>query len=100
LPDDRVTEPVIIEIEDILHDLAIAENGRVRMKSTGETHVVAIRILDEGQRIVGDLVDQLDALMVRRMVDTSLQDAASVAMSGNFHAIGRHGVVYELQRRA
>ena len=34
--------------------------------------------------------------MVGRMVDTTLQDAAPVAVSGNFDTVGSNGVVDEL----
>jgi len=59
-------------------------------------HVVSIWILNKSQRIVSYFIHKLYALMIRRVVDASLQDAASVAMRGNFHAIISHGVVNEL----
>jgi len=78
LTDDPVTEAVVVEVQNVLDD------------------VVTIRILNEGERIIGDFVDELHALMIGRMVDTTLQDAASVSVSGNFDAIGSNSVVDEL----
>ena len=60
------------------------------------THVVTIRILNKGERIIGDFVNELHALMIRRVVDTTLQDAASVSVRGNFYTIGRNSIVDEL----
>ena len=60
------------------------------------TYVVAVWILDEGQRIVGDLIDELDALMVRRMVDAPLQNTTSMAMSCHLNTVGCHSVINEL----
>ena len=61
------------------------------------THVVTIRILNEGERVEGDLVNELHALMIGRMINTTLQDAASVSVSGDFDAVGSNGIVDELQ---
>ena len=61
------------------------------------THVVTVRILNEGERVEGDLVDELHALMIGRMINTTLQDAASVSVSGDFDTVGSNGVVDELQ---
>ena len=61
------------------------------------THVVTIRILNEGERVEGDLVNELHALMIGRMINTTLQDAASVSVSGDFDTVGSNGIVDELQ---
>ena len=61
------------------------------------THIVTVRVLDEGERIEGDLVNELHALMIGRMVNTTLQDAASVSVSGDFDTVGGNGIVDELQ---
>ena len=61
------------------------------------TYIVTVRILNEGECIVGDLVNELHALMIGRMVNATLQDAASVSVCGDFDAIGGDGVVDELQ---
>ena len=60
-------------------------------------HVVTVRILDEGERIIGYLVHELHALMIGCMINTTLQDAASVSVSGNLDTVGGNGVVDELQ---
>ena len=59
-------------------------------------YIVAIRILNEGESIIGNLVHKLHALMVRGMVYASLQDAAAMPMCRNFNAIGSNSVVNEL----
>ena len=61
------------------------------------THVVTVRILNEGECVIGDLVNELHALMIGSVVDTTLQDAASVSVSGDFDTVGSNGVVDELQ---
>jgi hypothetical protein len=59
-------------------------------------YIVAIWILDEGQRIIGDLIDKLDALMFRRMVDAPLQNATSMAVCRYLNAVSSHGIINEL----
>jgi len=60
------------------------------------THVVTVRILDESKCVVGDLVNELHALMIGRMVNTTLQDAASVSVGSDFDTVGSNGIVDEL----
>ena len=61
------------------------------------THIVTVRILNEGEGVEGDLVNELHALMVGRVVNTTLQNAASVSVSGDFDTVGCNGIVDELQ---
>lgn len=61
------------------------------------THIVTVRILNEGEGIVCDLINELHALMIRRMINTTLQDAASVSVSGDFNTVSGDGIVDELQ---
>ena len=61
-----------------------------------KTHVVAVRILYESKRVVRDLVHELDTLVLRRMVNAALENAATMAVSGNLNAVGRNGIVNEL----
>ena len=70
----------------------VSKNGNEKI-----THVVTVRILNEGKCIIGDLIDELHALMIGRMVNATLQDAASVSVSGNFDAIRGDSVVDELR---
>ncbi len=58
--------------------------------------VVSERILHQSQRIEGDLGDQLDSLIIRSVIDTSLQDATSMTMSGDFDTVDCDRVVDEL----
>ena len=61
-----------------------------------KTHVVTVRILDEGECVIGNLVNELHALMIGRMVNTTLQDAASVSVSGDLDTVGSDSIVDEL----
>lgn len=62
----------------------------------GKTHVVAIRILHEGQCVVGDFLYQLNPLLIGGMVNATLQDTATMAVRGDFHTICGNGIVNEL----
>jgi hypothetical protein len=53
--------------------------------------------LNEGEGIKGDLINELHALMIGCMINATLQDAASVSVSGNFDTVGGNGIVDELQ---
>jgi len=61
------------------------------------THIVTVRILNEGESVESDLVNELHALMIGRVVNTTLQNAASVSVSGDFNTVGCNGIVDELQ---
>ena len=78
LANDSIAEPVVVEIKDVLHD------------------IVAVRILDEGEGIEGDLVHELNALVLSCMIDTALKYAAAVAVSRNLDAILSNSIVDEL----
>ena len=60
------------------------------------TYVVTIRVLYERERVVCDLVNELDALVLGRVVDAALKHTAAVAVGGDLDAIVRDGVVDEL----
>jgi len=78
LADDRITEAVIVEVQNVLND------------------VVTVRILDKGECVKCDLVNKLHALMIGSVVNTTLQDAAPVSVSGDFDTVGSNSVVDEL----
>jgi hypothetical protein len=61
-----------------------------------EAHVIPVWVLDERQRVKGDLVHQLNTLVFSCMVNAPLQHAASVTMGGDFYAIGGHSVINKL----
>jgi hypothetical protein len=71
----------------------LSGNGLQRDKVTD---IVAIRVLDEGECVVRDLVNKLDALLIRSVVDTALKDTAAVTVGRNLYAVGRDRVVDEL----
>lgn len=52
--------------------------------------------MHQSQSIVSNLIDELNALLVRRVVDTPLQYAAAVTVSSNLDAIGSNSIVNEL----
>jgi hypothetical protein len=56
------------------------------------------RILHEGQRIVRDLGDQLNALRLRCVIDASLENAAAVSVGSHFDTVGSDGVEDELKK--
>lgn len=80
LPDDAIAESVVIEVENVLND------------------VISVRILDESQSIVSDLIDELLALHFRCMVDAPLKDTTSMSVSSDFNTVGCNGVVDELEK--
>jgi hypothetical protein len=53
--------------------------------------------LDEGKRIVGDLIHKLNSLCLRRMINTTLQNAAAMAVGCNLDTIRSNSIVDELQ---
>jgi hypothetical protein len=59
-------------------------------------YVVAIRILNQSQRIISDLVDELDTLVIRGMIDTPLKNTTAMAVSSNLNTVGGDGIVDEL----
>ena len=100
LPDNRIAEAVVVQVQDVLNDLrpaSVSERRRkLQLRRETCTHIVAVRILNERECVVRDLVDELDALVLRCMVDATLQHAATVAVGGDFDAVGRDGIVDEL----
>jgi hypothetical protein len=96
LADDPVAEAIIVEVQDVLDDLFDINQTCCQQVETEGTHVVTVRILNEGERVVGDLVNELHALMIGRVVDATLQDTAPVSVSGNFDTVGGNGIVDEL----
>jgi len=97
LTDDRVTEAVIIEVQNVLNHLFDINQTCFQEAEIKGTHVVTVRILNEGECVESDLVNELHALMIGCVVNTTLQDAASVSVSGDFHTVGSNGIVDELQ---
>ena len=61
-------------------------------------HIVSKCILHKLNRMRGDLLDQLDFLDTRSVVDASLQDTAAVSVSANRNAVLPDGVKYKLDR--
>lgn len=62
------------------------------------TNVVAVRVLNERQCVVSDFIHKLDPLVIRSMIDTTLQHAAPVAVGSDLYAVGSDCVVYELSQ--
>lgn len=67
----------------------VSLNGVKSAQSRWRMQVKAYeRVLDEGERIVGDLGDELDPLRFRGVVDAALQDAAAVTVRRDLDAVG------------
>ena len=60
------------------------------------TYIVAVRILYESESIVSDLVDELDFLVIRCVINAALEDAAAMTVSGNFNTVGSNRIINEL----
>lgn len=59
-------------------------------------YVVTVGVLHQGQSIEGNLVDELDALIIRSVVDASLKNTASMTVSSHFNTVSRNSIVDEL----
>jgi hypothetical protein len=60
-----ITETIIIQVENILDNLG--KQGALEQSISNKwiaVYIVAVRILNKGKRIISDLVDKLDALMI------------------------------------
>jgi hypothetical protein len=60
-------------------------------------HIIAVRILDKSQRVVRDLIHELNALMIGGVIDTSLEYTTPVAVCGHLNAVRSYRIVYELE---
>ena len=97
LADNPVTEAVIVEVQDVLDNLFDINQTCFQRVGIKRSHVVTVRILNKGECVIGYLVNELHALMIGSVVNTTLQDATSVSVSGDFNTVGGNGVVDELQ---
>lgn len=101
LTDDRLDEAVVVQVENVLDDVVTLQRDRrgqvaprVREREGGGRAYESV--LNERERVVRDLGDELDALTLGRVVDAALEDAASVTVGRDFDAVCRDGVVNEL----
>ena len=78
LADDSIAEAVVVKVEDILNN------------------IVAIRVLNERERVICNLLDKLHALVVACVVYATLQDPAAIILSSDLNAVLGDGVVDEL----
>jgi hypothetical protein len=74
----RFCEGRLIEVNDVLD------------------HIVAKGILNKGNRILGDPLDQPNLLLARGMVNAALEDTAAVAVCSDINAMGSDSVEDEL----
>ena len=68
-----ITETIIVQVENILDNLG--KQGTLEQSIPNKwtaAYVVAVRILNKGKHIISDLVDKLDALLIRCMVNAPL----------------------------
>jgi hypothetical protein len=62
------------------------------------THVVAVRVLDERQRIISYLVHELDSLSLRRMINAPLEHAAPMTVRRNLDAVSCDRIIDKLHK--
>ena len=95
LSDNGIAKPIVVEVKNVLDNLTKhASAGHFLVEEI--TYVVAVRVLNQSQRVVCDLIHELDALVIGRMIDTSLKNTTTVAVSGDLNAVRGDRVVYEL----
>jgi len=98
LTDDGIAKPVVVEVKNVLDNLTKRARQLANPFLVEEiTHVVAVRVLDQSQRVVCDLIHELDALVIGGMIDTSLKNTAAVAVSGDLNAVRGDRIVNELE---
>lgn len=78
LADNTIAEPVVVEVQDVLYD------------------IVSVGVLNQSEGVVRDFIHKLDTLMIRCMVDTSLQYTTSVAVGGDFDTISGNRIIDKL----
>lgn len=76
---ERLGEDWLVEIEDVLHD------------------VVAEGVLNESERVVGDLADQPGLLLATGVVNAALQHAATVAVGTDVDTVASNCIEDELR---
>lgn len=96
LADDAVAEAVVVQVEDVLNDLPDTVSRCAFSVYASKTYVVAVRVLHEREGIVRNLLDQLDTLAIRRVINATLEHAASVTVSRDLDAVLRDRVVDKL----
>jgi len=97
LTDDGIAKPIVVEVKNVLDNLTKRTRQLASPFLVEEiTYVVAVRVLDQSQRVVCDLIHELDALVIGGMIDTSLKNTTAVAVSGDLNAVRGDRVVNEL----
>ena len=61
------------------------------------THIVSIRILDQRESVISDLIHKLNTLVVGGVVNASLEHATPVAVSCDLDTISSDSIVDKLQ---
>jgi hypothetical protein len=102
LTDDSLDETVVVQIENVLDDVVTLREVKTivsfcsaeeRKRENQETYE---SVLNESERVVGNLGNELDTLTLGSVIDTALEDATSVTVSSDFNAVGSDRVVDEL----
>lgn len=73
----------------------LGEGGIVEINDVLD-NVVAKRVLDQNSGIIGDAFNQPELLVARGMIDTTLKNAAAMAVGSNFDAVVSDGIENEL----
>lgn len=85
----------VADLATEFEDNGLREVGLSKVKNV-LNHVIAESVLDKVKRVFGDFCDQLDLLFPRSVVDTSLKDTTSMAMSSDWNAMFSNGIENEL----
>lgn len=64
------------------------------------TYIVSVRILHKRQGVISYFLHQLNPLLIRGMVDATLQHAATMAVRCNFDTVRSNGIVNELREHS
>jgi hypothetical protein len=97
LTDNGIAKPIVVEVKNVLDNLTKQTHQLASPFLVEEiTYVIAVRVLNQSQRVVCDLIHELDALVIGGMIDTSLKNTTTVAVSGDLNAVRGDRIVYEL----
>ena len=68
-----------------------------RINNRRDSYIVSIRVLYQSESIVGDLIDQLNPLVLGCMVNASLKYTTSMAMGSNLNAVSCNCIIDKLK---
>lgn len=86
------------QLRDIVLELPAEGFGKMRLAKVQNVlhNIVAKRILNKFERVGGNLGDETGSLVTGRVINASLQDTATMAMSPDGHTVPANRIVDEL----